>query len=180
MLSELADYFVGWHQKNIPAASEIEALRKWASSTNKDNFVGEIKGLGPHEMLELLKFALKFVEDGGYGRSPRTPWRPPYILEDSPSCPNLGDPSRPQPCNECRLIKFVPELRSESSPCRFIPLNEKGQTIDYFYRCGTHLEMEEALTGWLHGEIARIEQQLAKLTDPLLEVRVEFSKLAEA
>jgi hypothetical protein len=43
-----------------------------------------------HEMLELLKFELKFVEDGGYGRSPRTPWRPPYILEDSPSCPNLS------------------------------------------------------------------------------------------
>jgi hypothetical protein len=36
-----------------------------------------------HEMLELLKFELKFVEDGGCGRSPRTPWRPPYILEDS-------------------------------------------------------------------------------------------------
>jgi hypothetical protein len=29
-------------------------------------------------------------------------------------------------------------------------------------------------------EITRIEQQLAKLTDPLLEARVEFSKLAEA
>jgi hypothetical protein len=132
-------------------------------------------------ILELLRFELKFVEDGGYGRSPRTPWRPPYILEDSPSCPNLGDPARPHPCNECRLIKFVPsELRTESSPCRFIPLNEKGQTIDYFYRCGTQLEMEEALTGWLRSEITRIEQQLAKLTDPLLEQRVEFSKLAEA
>jgi hypothetical protein len=79
------------------------------------------------------------------------------------------------------LIKFVPsELRSESSPCRFIPLNEKGQTIDYFYRCGTQLELEEALAGWLRSEITRIEQQLAKLTDPLLEQRVEFSKLAEA
>jgi hypothetical protein len=79
------------------------------------------------------------------------------------------------------LIRFVPsELRSESAPCRFIPLNDKGQTIDYFYRCGTQLEMEEALTGWLRSEITRIEQQLAKLTDPLLEERVEFSKLAEA
>jgi hypothetical protein len=77
------------------------------------------------------------------------------------------------------LIKFVPsELQSESSPCRFIPLNEKGETIDYFYRCGTQLEMEEALAGWLRSEITRIEQQLAKLTDPLLEERVEFSKLA--
>jgi hypothetical protein len=36
------------------------------------------------------------------------------------------------------------------------------------------------LAGWLRSEITRIEQQLAKLTDPLLEARVEFSKLAEA
>ena len=79
------------------------------------------------------------------------------------------------------MIKFVPsELRSERSPCRFIPLDEKGQTIDYFYRCGTHLEMEEALTGRLRSEITRIERRIAKLTDPLLEACVEFSKLAEA
>ena len=78
------------------------------------------------------------------------------------------------------MIKFVPrELRGESSPCRFIPLNEKGETIDYFYRCGTQLELEEALAGWLRAQIAQIEQQLANSTDPLLEERVEFSKLAE-
>ena len=40
------------------------------------------------EVLELLKFELKFLEDGGYGRSPRTPWRPPFILEDSPNLMN--------------------------------------------------------------------------------------------
>ena len=132
------------------------------------------------EMLELLKFELKFVEDGGYGRSPRTPWRPPFVLEDSPSCPNLGDPARTHPCSECRLLNSVPrELRGESSPCRFIPLNEQGETIDYFYRCGTQFELEEALVGWLRGQIARIEQKLANSTDPLLEQRVEFSKLEE-
>ena len=43
-----------------------------------------------------------------------------------------------------------------------------------------HLETEEALTGWLRSEITRIERRIAKLTDPLLEARVEFSKLAEA
>jgi hypothetical protein len=117
-----------------------------------------------HEVLELLQFELKFVEDGGYGRSPRTPWRPPYILEDSPSCSNVGDPARTHSCSECRLIKFAPrELQGERSPCRFISLNEKGQTIDYFYRCGTQLQLEEALAGWLRAQIARIEQQLAKL-----------------
>src|ERR1700682_4046172 len=88
-----------------------------------------------HEMLELLKFELNFVEDGGYGGSPRTPWRPPFIFEDSPSCLNLGDPARTHPCSECLLLKFVPdELQKENSPCRFIPLNENGETIDYFYR----------------------------------------------
>ena len=133
-----------------------------------------------HDMLELLKFELKFVEDGGYGRSPRTPWRPPYIFEDSPSCPNLGDPARPHPCNECRLMKFVPnELQNENFPCRFIPLDEAGQTIDYFYRCGTQLEMEEALADWLRSQITRIEQQLAKSKGPLLEECGKLSNVAE-
>src|SRR5713101_6621794 len=109
------------------------------------------------EMLELLRFELKFVEDGGYGRSPRTPWRPPYIFEDSPSCPNLGDPARPHPCSECLLMKFVPNaLQNEKFPCRFIPLNENGETIDCFYRCGTQLEMEEALAGWLRSQNRRL------------------------
>ena len=132
------------------------------------------------EMLELLKFELKFVEDGGYGRSPRTPWRAPLIFEDSPSCPNFGDPARTHPCSECLLMKFVPdELQNENFPCRFIPLNEAGETIDYFYRCGTQLEMEEALAGWLRNQITRIEQQLAKSKGPLLEECGELSNVAE-
>jgi hypothetical protein len=132
------------------------------------------------EMLELLRFELKFVEDGGYGRSPRTPWRAPYIFEDSPSCLNLGDAALTHPCSECQLIKFVPgELQSERSPCRFIPLNETGETIDYLYRSGTQFELEEAVAAWLRSQIVGVEQQLAKSADPLLERRVEFSKLAE-
>ena len=136
-------------------------------------------GQGDRDILELLKFELNFVEDGGYGRSPRTPWRPLYIFEDSPSCPNLGDPARPHPCNECLWLKFVPEeLRDQDSPCRFIPLNEKGETIDYFYRCGTQIELEQALVAWLRCQISRIEQRLGDSTG-LLEERTEFSKLAE-
>ena len=76
-------------------------------------------------------------------------------------------------------MKFVPEeLQNENSPCRFIPLNENGETIDYFYRCGTQLETEEALAGWLRSQITRIEQ-LATSTRPLVEECAEFSKLAE-
>ena len=71
------------------------------------------------DTLELLKFELKFLEDGGYGRSPRTPWRPPYIFEDSPSCPNLGDPARTQRAEEDEYARkpFEPEVSSISG-CR--------------------------------------------------------------
>ena len=116
------------------------------------------------DILEVLKFELKFLEDGGYGRSPRNPWRPTYIFEDSPSCLNFNDPAQPHPCSECPLMEFVPaESREESAPCRFIPINEKGQTIDYFYRCGTQREMEEALGRWLRERISEIEQKRAQV-----------------
>lgn len=112
------------------------------------------------DLLELLKFELKFLEDGGYGRSPHTPWRRQSIFEDSPSCLNFRDPARPHACSECQLMEFVPaELRGQASPCRLIPLNSKGETIDYFYRCGTQLELEEALAGWLRNQIREVEER---------------------
>jgi hypothetical protein len=112
------------------------------------------------DLLDLLKFELKFLEDGGYGRSPHTPWRRPVVFEDSLTCPNFGDPAHTHPCSECLLIEFVPaELRDQVSPCRLIPLTPKGETADYFYRCGTQLELEEALAGWLRDQISQIEEQ---------------------
>ena len=110
------------------------------------------------DLLEVLRFELKFLEDGGYGRSPHAPWRAPYIFEDSPSCLNFSDPARPHPCSECLLTQLVPpELREQDVPCRFIPLNDKGQTVDSLYRTGTQGEMAEALLDWLGREIRRIE-----------------------
>jgi hypothetical protein len=112
------------------------------------------------DVLDVLKFELSFLEDGGYGRSPRTPWRPSAVFEDSPACPNFCDPARPHPCDSCLLEKFVPEnRRAESIPCRFIPIGEQGRTVDDFYRTGTQVEMEEALARWLRAQIKRIEQE---------------------
>jgi len=112
------------------------------------------------DILELLRFELKFLEDGGYGRSPHAPWRAPYVFEDSPSCLNFSDPGRPHPCGECLLTQLVPAgLRGQDVPCRFIPLNDQGQTVDSLYRSGTQIEMEEALRDWLHREISRIEAE---------------------
>ena len=140
----------------------------------------------PNELLDLLKFELKFLEDGGYGRSPHTPWRRQLVFEDSLTCPNFGDPARPHPCSECLLMRFVPsELQDQASPCRLIPLTEKGETIDYFYRCGTQLELEEALSAWLHKQISAIEAQqeagrstsLSEAMDPIrLQRWLTFAK----
>ena len=114
------------------------------------------------DVLEVLKFELSFLEDGGYGRSPRTPWRVPAIFEDSPICPNFSDPARQHPCKQCLLIDFVPQAcRNEDVPCRFIPLKENGETVDDLYRTGTQIEMEEALARWLRTEIDRIERERA-------------------
>jgi hypothetical protein len=114
------------------------------------------------DILEVLKFELGFLEDGGYGRSPRTPWRAPAIFEDSPICPNFCDPARPHRCESCLLEEFVPEnRRAESVPCRFIQLTEAGQTVEDFYRTGSQTEMEEALARWLRAQIKRIEEARA-------------------
>jgi hypothetical protein len=114
------------------------------------------------DLLDVLKFELKFLEDGGYGRSPHTPRRRQVVFEDSPTCPNFGDPTKPHSCAKCLLMRFVSrELRGEVSPCRHIPLTDKGETIDYFYRRGTQLQLlklEEALAGWLRKQISRIEE----------------------
>jgi hypothetical protein len=140
----------------------------------------------PNDLLDLLKFELKFLADGGYGRSPHTPWRRQLVFEDSLTCPNFGDPARPHPCSECLLMRFVPsELKDQASPCRLIPLTEKGETIDYFYRCGTQLELEEALSAWLHKQISAIEAQqeagrstsLSEAMDPIrLQRWLTFAK----
>lgn len=114
------------------------------------------------DILDILKFELSFLQDGGYGRSPRTPWRAPSIFEDSPICPNFCDPARPHPCESCLLEQFVPEQhKSENVPCRFIALTKEGQTVEDFYRTGSQIEIEQALARWLRAQIDRIEKERA-------------------
>src|SRR5215470_5608028 len=46
------------------------------------------------DILELLKEELSFIEQGGYGRSVRTPWKPSSTFQDSLTCVNYGYPYR--------------------------------------------------------------------------------------
>jgi hypothetical protein len=121
-------------------------------------------GTDKRDILEILQFELSFLEDGGYGRSPRTPWRAPAVFEDSPICPNFSDPARPHPCDHCLLMQFVPkEQQGSEAPCRFIPVRETGETVDDLYRTGTQAELEGALGRWLRAQIQRIQQERTNL-----------------
>jgi len=113
---------------------------------------------GERDLLEVLKFELNFLEKGGYGRSPREPWRAQLIFEDSPTCMNYDRKLDPAPCRECLLMQFVPPQSSkERVPCRHIPLNESGETLDTLYRSGDQIEIEQEMKKWLLATIRQLE-----------------------
>jgi hypothetical protein len=115
------------------------------------------------DILELLKQELSFMEEGGYGRSVRSPWLPKSIFQDSLSCLNYGYPYRAHPCSECHLLGFVgPDDRSQSVPCHFIPLNEAGNTIEELEMKGDESRTQSVVKGWLHGKISQLEAQRSK------------------
>jgi len=117
--------------------------------------------ISTRDLLQRLKTEMEFLERGGY--RPRSSWRAPYVFEESPSCPNFSDPSRPHTCEECWLIQFVPsDLRDEQVPCRFIELAPNGVTVDSLYRHGTPAETEDALRKWLHERIHEVEAELSE------------------
>lgn len=126
------------------------------------------------DLLDVLRFELQFLKDGGYGRSPRTPWRPQCIFEDSLTCMNFDSKENPAPCSECVLMQLVPpEQRAERIPCRHIPFNEFGETLESLYRNSTQPEIEEIEEEWLKAAIQRLEEERRA-------IREERSKLASA
>ncbi len=115
------------------------------------------------DILNLLQQELSFIEQGGYGRSVRTPWKPQSIFQDSLSCLNFADPARPHSCTECHLINFVsPEQRTAGVPCHQIPLNESGDTIESLEEQDNQAKTEAIMTDWLRKQIKRIEAERAR------------------
>jgi len=58
-----------------------------------------------------------------------------------------------------------PELRSAPVPCRHIPLNAVGETLDSLYRYGDEHEIEETVTKWLQATISQLEEERRVLRD---------------
>jgi len=108
-------------------------------------------------LLAVLKAELAFLEKGGYRDTPAE-WRPKFFFEDSPTCLNFHRTRDRQPCSDCVMTTLVPsDCMNEKFPCRHIPLNEAGFTIDTYYRLGTSAEAEAALGTWLRKMIQQLE-----------------------
>jgi len=114
------------------------------------------------DILEVLKEEIGFIEQGGYGRYVRTPWKPTSAFQDSLTCINYGYPYRAHPCGECNLIDFVPdENRSDWVPCHHIPMDETGKTIEMLENEDNQKKMESTVTDWLRAKIQQIEEERA-------------------
>jgi hypothetical protein len=117
------------------------------------------------DILDVLKSELEFLEHHGYRRSPETAWRPKYIFEDSPSCINHDSMEKPRPCADCVLTYLVPpESRSTRFPCRHIPLNASGETLDSLYRYADPSETEKTVRAWLQTTIKCLEEERLAVT----------------
>lgn len=115
------------------------------------------------DILELLKEELAFIEQGGYGRSVRTPWLPKSAFQDSLTCINYADPNHTHPCSECHLTDFVAvEHQSEQIPCHFIPLNAEGETIEDLEAQDNQQKLENTLKEWMRSKIREIEERRAR------------------
>ena len=115
------------------------------------------------DLVALLKFELAFLEDGGYGRLVKTPWRPTIPFRDSPTCLNFSRPDRPHPCSACSLMQFVPEkYQDDPFPCHHIPLNERGETIDSLYDENARAAIEQEMVAWLKRTINSLEKATAR------------------
>jgi hypothetical protein len=115
------------------------------------------------DIIELLKEELAFVEQGGYGRSVRTPWLPKSAFEDSLTCINFGYLYHAHSCNECHLIDYVAdEQHSDKVPCHLIALNEAGETIQDLEAQDNQSKLEATLKVWIRAKIKQIEDERAK------------------
>jgi hypothetical protein len=113
------------------------------------------------DLLKVLEGELEFLDEAGYDKFlDAAETRPTLIFQDSPSCPNRNDPKHSIPCSECVLMPLVPAHRhNEKVPCRYIPLNDVGETVDTLYRWGTLEDAKLVLGNWLMRMITKMKQK---------------------
>ncbi len=112
------------------------------------------------DVLQVLRYELNFLEQGGYSRNVRQGLGiSPF--QDTLTCLNFGDPLRAHACHECLLIDYVPEAaRAEDIPCHHIPLDPTGHTISDLLKKSELQQLERSLKIWLRGTIQKLETSL--------------------
>lgn len=115
---------------------------------------------GKKDTLSTLRAELAYLELGGYTSPQQAAWRPQFIFEDSPTCPNYRNFSKRRPCSECALIDFVSSGNQQRQfPCRYIPLDNAAHTLDFLYRTATEEEAHALVAKWLKTTIASLEKE---------------------
>jgi hypothetical protein len=139
------------------------------------------------DLLEVLGLELEFLTTP-HRYSLGDPQRPWAILQESPACLNYGCfdydcREHSSPCADCVLIQLVPlARRSEAFPCRHIPLDTSGETLDSLYRSCDQQEVEERVRDWLRATTKRLEEERKnnrKLLPILNQVRSPENKLTK-
>jgi hypothetical protein len=129
------------------------------------------------QLVDVLRQELEFVEKGGYRHPSHAAWRPQFMFQDSPTCFNFNSNDIPAPCTDCVMMQVVPaDSQQRKFPCRYIPLNERGETLDHLYRAGTQEETQATFKNWLKSTIARLEREQAGhrvVLDKPIEIHVQ-------
>jgi hypothetical protein len=111
------------------------------------------------ELLEILRYELNFLEQGGYRELAKS-GACPSPFKNSLTCLNYGDPLRPHACHECSMFEFVPDdAKTEDVPCHFIPLDEQGRKIADLVKQRRPEQVESALKKWLEKTITRLQSE---------------------
>ncbi len=108
------------------------------------------------DILEILRYELNFLEQGGCVQTKRE-GRLPSPFRDTQVCLNFGDPLQSHACHECFLYDFVPEdSRTANVPCHYIPLDPAGHRMIDFLKAGDTAALDRVLKIWLRRTIEEL------------------------
>ncbi|HUX66876.1 MAG TPA: hypothetical protein VMV31_05265 [Terriglobales bacterium] len=118
---------------------------------------------GEAALVALLERELEFLRGGGYTRGAETPWRPKWLLLDSPVC------ARPEGagCLQCPLRAALPAAVAERALapgeplCYRLVITARGETLGGLQRSGPTARLTEAYAAWLGAELRARAPQVA-------------------
>jgi hypothetical protein len=76
-------------------------------------------------------------------------------------CMGVGTRPPADCCDACPLLELSPpESQDSESPCRQIPLNEQGETVESMAKTRDAAYLEERLLKWMERTVLQLRQEL--------------------